>query len=110
MGRAWGWVWFLALVVALGASNPGPRAYQGWLQDEISTHSNLGPTAVNRLAGFIEGAIAGSGQHTTRTNLGVASVYRTQVAGNRIAVAAIAGRFLLVSQSSGNPASSSAGR
>jgi len=109
IGRTRGWLGFLALVVALRAANLGARASRGWLPDGTSTHANLGPWGMNRLADYLEGAIAGSGQHTTRSNTGVAAVGRMQVVEDRITVAAIAGRFILVSQASGSPTPSSAG-
>lgn len=98
MGRLLAQVTFLALVVTLVASNPGPRAYQTWLQAEITGHADLGASVLDRMAGFIGSAVATRAQNTTRTNLGVASVYKTHLAGNRITAIGIAGRFLLVSQ------------
>lgn len=107
--RALAWVWFLALLAALVASNPGPRVYQLWLQDQISANAGLGASALNRLAGFIGGAVAANSRYTARSNLGIASVYTTEVDGNRISVLGLAGRFVILSQRSGNAAPSAAG-
>lgn len=107
MQRILGWVWLLALVVVLAASNPGPRVYELWLQDQISSQADLGPSVLNRLAGFIGGAMATSSRYTVRSNLGLASVYTTDVGGNRISVLGVAGRFVILRRGSGATAGSS---
>ena len=108
MPRALAWVWFLALVVVLAASNPGPRVYQLWLQDQISAQAGLGSSVLNHLAGFLGGSVAAGSRYTARTNLGLASVYTTQVGGDRLSVLGIAGRFAILRQQSGAASASGA--
>ena len=108
MPRALAWVWFLAVVVVLAASNPNPRVYQLWLQDQISAQAGLGSPVLNRLAGFLGGSVAAGSRYTARTDLGLASVYTTQVGGDRLSVLGVAGRFVILQQQSGAGTGSSA--
>ncbi len=96
MRRVFAWVWFIAVMVVLALSNPGPGVYQLWLQDRIGAQAGLGAPALNHLAGFIGGAVAAAPRYTTRSDLGLASVYTTQVNGSRITVLGVAGRFVLL--------------
>lgn len=99
MQRVAAWLWFLALLLTLWASNPSPTAYRQWLQHEISSRSGLGNSPLGRIAGVVGAAVAGSGGHTRRTNLGIASLYMTRLGADRIDVLAVVSRFLVVAQS-----------
>ena len=98
MQRAAAWLWFLALLLSLWAANPSPAAYRQWLQQEISSRSGLGNSPLGRIAGVVGAAVAGSGGHTRRTNLGIASLYATRLGPDRIEVLGVASRFLVVAQ------------
>lgn len=98
MQRGAAWLWFLALLITLWASNPSPTAYSQWLQGEISSRSGLGHSPLARIAGVVGAAVAGSASHTRRTNLGIASLYVTRLGTDRLDVLAVASRFLVVGQ------------